>query len=289
MPGTATLQTASVLLGAMRRASILLGVLCAAVALLAPLPTTASAAGKRPGLQGDAPAAGQRRRRGQRPARRRRRKRAGRLRTCRRATAAACLEHEAVHHLDCAQPLRARATGSPPGCSPTAQLDRNGVLHGSLYLQGAGDPALGSPAFYDRYLGGLGTNLFALKAQIARRRGAGRDRAGCTPTTRSSTASAASPTRVTRPAPTSAPSPGLAFNSGYSDLRRRRLRRRPGEAGGREAGAFAARGRHRDPHPGRPARDPAAGSIRSPRCARRRCRGSSTPPTSTRTTSSPRC
>jgi serine-type D-Ala-D-Ala carboxypeptidase/endopeptidase (penicillin-binding protein 4) len=45
-------------------------------------------------------------------------------------------------------------------------LDKQGVLHGSLYLQGGGDPALGSPAFYNRYLGGVGTNLFALKAQL---------------------------------------------------------------------------------------------------------------------------
>jgi D-alanyl-D-alanine carboxypeptidase/D-alanyl-D-alanine-endopeptidase (penicillin-binding protein 4) len=42
----------------------------------------------------------------------------------------------------------------------------NGVLRGSLYLQGAGDPALGVPAFYDRYQGGLGTNLFSLKSQL---------------------------------------------------------------------------------------------------------------------------
>ncbi len=42
----------------------------------------------------------------------------------------------------------------------------NGVLRGSLYLQGAGDPALGTPSFYDRYQGGLGTNLFSLKAQL---------------------------------------------------------------------------------------------------------------------------
>jgi serine-type D-Ala-D-Ala carboxypeptidase/endopeptidase (penicillin-binding protein 4) len=42
----------------------------------------------------------------------------------------------------------------------------DGVLDGNLYLQGAGDPALGVPAFYDRYLGGLGTNLLALKAQL---------------------------------------------------------------------------------------------------------------------------
>jgi D-alanyl-D-alanine carboxypeptidase/D-alanyl-D-alanine-endopeptidase (penicillin-binding protein 4) len=46
------------------------------------------------------------------------------------------------------------------------RLDEDGVLHGSLYLQGGGDPALGTPTFYDGYLAGLGTNLFALKAQI---------------------------------------------------------------------------------------------------------------------------
>ena len=50
------------------------------------------------------------------------------------------------------------------------EVDDRGVLHGSLYLQGGGDPALGSPAFYDRFLGGVGTNLFALKRQL---RGAG--------------------------------------------------------------------------------------------------------------------
>jgi serine-type D-Ala-D-Ala carboxypeptidase/endopeptidase (penicillin-binding protein 4) len=41
-----------------------------------------------------------------------------------------------------------------------------GVLHGNLYLQGGGDPALGTPGFYNSYLAGLGTNLFALTPQI---------------------------------------------------------------------------------------------------------------------------
>jgi D-alanyl-D-alanine carboxypeptidase/D-alanyl-D-alanine-endopeptidase (penicillin-binding protein 4) len=46
------------------------------------------------------------------------------------------------------------------------RIDNDGVLHGSLYLKGGGDPALGTPSFYNAYLGGLGTNLIALKAQI---------------------------------------------------------------------------------------------------------------------------
>ncbi len=46
------------------------------------------------------------------------------------------------------------------------RLDSGGILHGSLYLQGAGDPALGTPTFYNGYLAGQGTNLFALVPQI---------------------------------------------------------------------------------------------------------------------------
>jgi D-alanyl-D-alanine carboxypeptidase/D-alanyl-D-alanine-endopeptidase (penicillin-binding protein 4) len=46
------------------------------------------------------------------------------------------------------------------------EVDRNGVLRGSLYLVGGGDPALGTPSFYKRFHGGLGTNLFLLKRQL---------------------------------------------------------------------------------------------------------------------------
>lgn len=46
------------------------------------------------------------------------------------------------------------------------KVDANGVLHGNIYLQGGGDPALGTPNFYNGYLAGLGTNLFALTPQI---------------------------------------------------------------------------------------------------------------------------
>ena len=102
------------------------------------------------------------------------------------------------------------------------RLDAGGTLHGSLYLKGGGDPALGSPVFYDTFLGGLGTNLFALTARI-RAAGSAASPAGSTPTTPSSTAAAASPTPATPPAPTSARSPASAFNSGYRDSSARRF------------------------------------------------------------------
>ncbi len=46
------------------------------------------------------------------------------------------------------------------------RLTADGVYHGSLYLRGAGDPALGTPGFYERYVSGVGTNLLALRAQV---------------------------------------------------------------------------------------------------------------------------
>lgn len=47
-------------------------------------------------------------------------------------------------------------------------VNAEGVLEGSIYLQGGGDPTLGTPAFYDSYLAGLGTNIFALVPQLKR-------------------------------------------------------------------------------------------------------------------------
>jgi D-alanyl-D-alanine carboxypeptidase/D-alanyl-D-alanine-endopeptidase (penicillin-binding protein 4) len=47
-------------------------------------------------------------------------------------------------------------------------VNAEGVLEGSLYLQGGGDPSLGTPAFYDSYLAGLGTNIFGLVPQLKR-------------------------------------------------------------------------------------------------------------------------
>ncbi|HEY2716757.1 MAG TPA: D-alanyl-D-alanine carboxypeptidase/D-alanyl-D-alanine-endopeptidase [Solirubrobacterales bacterium] len=57
-------------------------------------------------------------------------------------------------------------TRIPTKVFESGTVDADGVLHGNLYLQGGGDPALGTPGFYNGYLAGLGTNIFALTPQI---------------------------------------------------------------------------------------------------------------------------
>jgi D-alanyl-D-alanine carboxypeptidase/D-alanyl-D-alanine-endopeptidase (penicillin-binding protein 4) len=57
-------------------------------------------------------------------------------------------------------------TRIPTKVFASGTVTADGVLHGNLYLQGGGDPALGTPGFYDGYLAGLGTNLFALTPQV---------------------------------------------------------------------------------------------------------------------------
>jgi len=58
------------------------------------------------------------------------------------------------------------ATRIPTKVFEEGTVTADGVLHGNLYLQGGGDPTLGTPAFYDSYLAGLGTNIFELTPQI---------------------------------------------------------------------------------------------------------------------------
>jgi serine-type D-Ala-D-Ala carboxypeptidase/endopeptidase (penicillin-binding protein 4) len=95
------------------------------------------------------------------------------------------------------------------------EVGEDGVLRGSLYLRGGGDPALGSRAFYQRFLG-LGTDLFALKRQLRAtgvRAVTGRLYADDTVFDR--LRGVADSGYAT--SPYIGPLSGLAFNSGYSD------------------------------------------------------------------------
>lgn len=59
-------------------------------------------------------------------------------------------------------------TTIPTKVMTNGTIDARGVLHGNIFLQGGGDPTLGTPSFYDSYLAGLGANIFALVPQLKR-------------------------------------------------------------------------------------------------------------------------
>lgn len=102
------------------------------------------------------------------------------------------------------------------------RLGNDGVLHGDLFLKGGGDPTLGSPAFNERFHGGLGTDLFALRPQI---RAAGitsvSGRLHADDTVFDRLRGVADSGYAT--SPWVGPLSGLAFDSGYGDLRARRF------------------------------------------------------------------
>ena len=163
-------------------------------------------------------------------------------------------------------------------------LDSNGILHGSLYLQGGGDPTLGTPGFYNRYLNGLGTDIFDSSHRSAARHQA--VTAASMPMTLSLTASAGWPNPATRPAPTSVRSPDFRSIPATAPPLQP-VRQRTGEAGGLDPGPLFDQRRNRSLPPGGAAgnsrgQHPVA-VVRSPPSTR-----SSTPPMSIPTTSSPR-
>jgi serine-type D-Ala-D-Ala carboxypeptidase/endopeptidase (penicillin-binding protein 4) len=98
----------------------------------------------------------------------------------------------------------------------TGEVDAAGVLHGSLYLVGGGDPALSSPAFARRFLDGLGTDLFDLADGV---RAAGIDRVTgrlfADDTVFDRLRGVADSGYAT--SPWIGPLSGLDFNSGYAD------------------------------------------------------------------------
>ena len=184
-------ETRAILLAAAARPALLLG----------------GSAQAQPGLRPDARLADAGRRRRQRPARGRRRKRRGRLRAAPPSTPRlAGLEHEAVHDRDGARAARARSADPdqglrrrpdrrrrrPPRQPLPAGRRRPGARHARLLQQLPGRPR---------------HQPLRARGRRSAPPGSARSPAASTPTTRSSTACAASPTPATRPAPTSARSP----------------------------------------------------------------------------------
>jgi len=121
-------------------------------------------------------------------------------------------------------------------------VNRRGVLRGSLYLKGGGDPALASPSFSDRYMGGLGTDIYALAQKIRAagiRRVTGRLYADDTIFDR--VRGVADSGYAT--SPYIGPLSGLAFNSGFADSHAHRFASDPAKlAATKLAASLRARG-----------------------------------------------
>jgi serine-type D-Ala-D-Ala carboxypeptidase/endopeptidase (penicillin-binding protein 4) len=157
------------------------------------------------------------------------------------------------------------------GLLTDGRIGFDGTLRGSLYLQGGGDPALGTPSFYNRYLGGLGTNLLSLRTQLreAGVRGVtGRLYADDTIFDR--LRGVADSGYAT--SPYIGPLSGLAFNAGYSGSLSRGFASDPATlAAAKLAGALGAAGISIRSEVARRATPPAAeelASMRSPTMSR---------------------
>ena len=185
----------------MRRKTITLLAAAAAVFLL-----FASCCPGEPELRPDARLAAPGRWLGQRFARRRRGNRAGALRQRPRALPTARLEHEALHHRRGPLQARARIPDLDQGL-PRRAGRRQGRPPRQPLPAGRRRPRPRHAGLLQRLLRRPRHQRLRPRRPRSRQRGSNRSPAGSTPTTRSSTAVAASPTPATRPAPTSAPSP----------------------------------------------------------------------------------
>ncbi|MGZ8666136.1 MAG: D-alanyl-D-alanine carboxypeptidase/D-alanyl-D-alanine endopeptidase, partial [Solirubrobacterales bacterium] len=163
---------------------------------------------------------------------------------------------------DARLPTRLLATGS---------VNRRGVLRGSLYLKGGGDPALGSPPFYEAFVGGLGTDLFALTRRV-RAAGIKRVRGRLYADDSLFDRLRGVADSGYRTSPYIGPLSGLSFNSGFSSPSARSFAANPA----RLAAAKLARSlrRHRVRVKARvalgkaPKRAEPVGAVRSPRMSR---------------------